>query len=114
MTRHLVKWKPIKCKDVRGSDIDLDIASSIDIRYQGALLSCIVAMPKRHPISFADAIRLLSDKQTEAFDARLFGVQPGEYSWYGDHFVEWISSLGFHIELTGDEFESYTLSDKVA
>jgi hypothetical protein len=42
------------------------------------------------------------------------GFKPGECHWYFDHFVEWVSSLGYQIELAGDEFEPYPVADKVA
>ena len=114
MVSHWVKWKLVKSKNVRGADIELETPTVIDISYGGTLLSHIFAMPRQQPISFEDAIRLVIDKHTEAFDMKRFGDAPGHYGWYSNHFVEWISSLGYHIDLTGDEFESYTLSDKFA
>lgn len=71
-------------------------------------------MAKKNPITFETAIRMVSEKHREAFDARRFGDEPGQHGWYDLHFIEWMSELGYHIELTGDEFECYALSDKVA
>lgn len=71
-------------------------------------------MPKKELITFDDAVRLLNAKQSECFNAGSFGDSPGQYGWYDLHFVSWISSLGYHIELTGDEFESYSMGDKAA
>jgi hypothetical protein len=57
---------------------------------------------------------MASGKHFEAFDAHRMGYQPGECNWYFKNFVEWVSSLGYHIELTGDEFELYLGDDKAA
>lgn len=57
---------------------------------------------------------MASQKSSEAFDAHRLGYEPGECNWYFKNFVEWISSLGYHIELTGDEFEPYIKADKTA
>ena len=114
MAHQLVKWKMAKCRSVSGTDVPLKIPEIIDIRYRGTLLARIFAMPKKRALPFVDAIRMVSEKQMEAFDARRFGDELGQHGWYDLHFIEWMSELGYHIELTGDEFESYALSDKVA
>lgn len=114
MEKHLVNWRPIKTKTVRGADIVLGIPAAIDARSRGTLLSQILAMPKKTPVLFEDAVRMMFDKQGEAFKAGNFGYKRGHYHWYSVCFVGWISSLGYHIELTGEEFESYVLTDKVA
>ena len=62
-------------------------------------------MQTQKPISLEYAIGLLLDHQTAAMKAGRKGLEPGHAFWYGCNFIEWISSLGFHIELTGDEFE---------
>jgi hypothetical protein len=42
------------------------------------------------------------------------GNKPEECHWYYQHFVEWISAQGYHIELTGDEFELWLDAHKSA
>ena len=37
-----------------------------------------------------------------------------EGDWFYENFIEWISSQGYHIELTGDEFEAAVMSDKLS
>ena len=54
------------------------------------------------------------EKRGEAFNAQKFGSDYGHYGWYSEHFVEWISSLGYHIELTGDEFDVLAPSQQPA
>lgn len=73
--------------------------------YRGSLLDHIVLMPKAEPISFETAIFLLNQKLIETFDAGQIGSNPGQYYWYINHFVEYIIELGFHIRISGDEFE---------
>ncbi len=113
MEHHLVKWKPIKSKSRFGNEVYLSVPEIVDISYRGTLLSHILRMQKKTPISFENAMLKLIDMHREKFDAGLFGDNPGQYGWYDLNFISWISSLGFHIELTGDEFETYALTDLV-
>ncbi len=114
MEIHLVNWKTVKAKNIRGSDYYSQMPVILDLTYCGKLLSKILAMPKQRSISFADAISLLTVAQREPFNTGRFGDAPGHYRWYVINFVDWISSQGYHIEMTGDEFESYALPDKFA
>ena len=86
------------------------IPDIINICYRGSLLTCIVKMPIQKPIAFDEAICLAHDK---IYGSKV-GHYRGESHWYMDHFVEWISELGFHIELTGDEFEPLMALETVA
>src|SRR6185312_8359651 len=113
MSKQCVKWKPVRKTNIVGREFDSEIPSVLDTRYRGTLLATILAMPKKNDLSFDQAIRMISVKLGESFDARQFGYLPGQYNWYLSHFAEWISEQGYHIELTGDEFESYALSDNV-
>ena len=113
MVKQCVRWKPVKCKSRAGKDVYLGVPEIIDVRYRGTLISEILRMPRKTPILFDDAIRMARTKQSECYMAESFGDEPGQYGWYDLHFVSWISSLGYHIELTGDEFEPFSLSDKV-
>lgn len=114
MEHHLVKWKSIKCKSRFGNDVCLCIPEIVDIQNRGTLLSRILSMPKKKPISFELAMLKLIEKRREKFDAGHFGDESGQYGWYCLNFVNWISAQGYHIELTGDEFETYALTDRVA
>jgi hypothetical protein len=114
MKHQIVNWKHVKCKGFYGDDVNLPIAFVLEARYRGTLLSSILSMPPKRPLSFDDAMRMLSDKQSEAFKAGQYGDEPGHYGWYMLHFVEWISSLGYHIEITGEEFEAQSMTDKLA
>lgn len=60
-------------------------------------------MPKKKSISYEEAIRLFSDRQREAFDAGDYGSKPGQCGWYTRNFISYVSELGYHIELEGDE-----------
>lgn len=114
MTKHCLRWKDVKCKNINGEDTYLCIPTVIEIHSRGTLLSKILAMKPQKPISFDAAINLASEEQTKAFQERRMGSDRGQHCWYTDNFVEWIAELGYHIELTGDEFESYALTDLVA
>ena len=86
----------------------------ISISYSGTLLNEILSMPSGKPISFEQAVNLTCDKFYEPFGARRIGKEPGECNWYYKNFVAWISSLGYQIEITGDEFESAAMTDRLA
>jgi hypothetical protein len=114
MDKQFLYWKPIWEKNVRGEDFLSNLPDIIARDYRGELLAKILSMPEKEPISFESAALMLSNKATEAFKAHRLGYLPGEYNWYFKNFVEWISSLGYHIELTGDEFAPYLKADKAA
>ncbi len=80
------------------------IASS----YRGSLSHHILSMPLKNPMSFETAILMVSDEFSRAVKARKCGYEPGECHWYYKNFVQWISDKGWHIELTGDEFELFS------
>ena len=104
MTKHLVRWKRFPCepKSFFGS---LSAANEMDRYYGYTLLSRILAMKKQTPISLESAIQSLIDHEEGAHRAGRKGMEPGHMFWYGLNFVDWISSVGYHIELTGDDFE---------
>lgn len=92
-------------KNDRGTDDSCSLPAVIDQRYRGALLDEILAMPRQIPISLESAMRLADKKMGEAFFDGKIGREPGENAWYQYNFVRFISDSGFHIELTGDEFD---------
>jgi hypothetical protein len=112
MDRQIFYWKPICDKNVLGEDFASQVPDLIARYYRGGLLERILEMPQKEPIPFESAVRLASGKHFEAFEANRMGYKPGECNWFFKYFVEWISSLGYHIELTGDEFEPYLKADK--
>lgn len=105
MHRQFTRWKHVYIEKGTPADGPDMLPSVIDMDTNRALLHQIVAMPKGDPISFEDAVRHVEIKWGETFDTKNFGYEPGGAGWYTRNFVEYISSLGFHIELTGDEFE---------
>ena len=110
MPKQVLHWRGVKVKDVRGSDFVCRLPATIEISYRGTLLTAILSMEPKKAISFADAINLLSEKWFE----ELWITRSGNEEWYLKNFVSWISSLGFHIEITGDEFETYLISSQLA
>jgi len=106
VNRNLTRWKEVKTNARDGSVILLDRARILDKIYQGNLLLNIVRMPDKKPLSFESALEILECKLAECFSAGNIGHKPGQYNWYLEHFIEYISDLGYHIELTGDEIES--------
>ena len=71
-------------------------------------------MKTKTPISFEDAVNLAHDEFFRASDAGRFGRDPGQCDWYYENFIDWISDQGYHIELTGDEFETALMCSRVA
>lgn len=92
---------------------NLPVANEIDSYYRGTLLTRILSMEKKTPISLEAAIILMVKHEHEARDAGRKGTESGHLVWYAYHFVEWLEGLDYHIELTGDEFEPVVMSDKV-
>lgn len=86
----------------------------IDIAYKGRLLSEIISMPKKAPITFEHAVNLCQTEFDRLADAGQSGPNRGQAHWHYRNFVLWISEQGYSIELTGDEFETPTLSRLVA
>lgn len=60
------------------------------------------------------ALELLFKSEREARAAGRIGCEPEELMWYSCNFVEWLSEIGHHIELTGDEFDMFHLPDRFA
>lgn len=59
-----------------------------------------MAMPRKNPISFENAVRLVNERQIDAMTR----MNAKECNWYYGNFVQFVSESGFHIDLTGDEF----------
>lgn len=87
--------------------------NEIDGYYRGTLLTRILSMEKKTPISLEAAVVLMVQHEQEARAAGRKGTEPGHLVWYAYHFVEWLEELGYHIELTGDEFEPLVMSDQI-
>jgi hypothetical protein len=113
MQKHLLNWKTVPTKPFARINWPT-VSKQIDLNYRGTLLSRILAMEIKTAISLEEAIQLMKKQEESARSAGRKGAEPGHLCWFSYNFVEWISSLGFHIELTGDEFESYTPTDKSA
>lgn len=92
-------------KSFRGEDYSCPYPELIYRDSKGTLISQILAMPKGKPIGFADAIRFASKKAHEVAEQGKLGIDPGESGWYRLNFIQFISESGFHIELTGEEFD---------
>src|SRR5688572_15721070 len=105
MPKHSLNWKPVKAKSLRGTDIYVSVPDVLDLIYRGTLLSSILAMEKKTPILFGDAVRMAIKKKCE-----VWYDENADSDYYYDNFIEWISSQGYHIELTGDEFEPALMS----
>ncbi len=82
------------------------VADIIADYYRGTLISEILKMPRKEPISFDEAIRLNHENQQKAFG------NTEEYLAFYECFVRNVSESGFHIDLTGDEFEVILRSTK--
>ncbi len=96
MNNHILKWHS-----------QIPIASELDINYRGTLLSRILAMQKQTPIALNEAVSLMVKHEHAASAAGRKGADVGHVFWYSFHFIEWLETIGYHIELTGDEFDAY-------
>jgi hypothetical protein len=113
MSKQCVNWKTVQITNIQGKEFTSRFPDIVDATCNGELLSQILTMKEKNPISFVEAIKMAQEKRSEAFLAHRIGHKPGEYLWYSRHFVEWISDLGYHIELSGDEFEPYIISERL-
>lgn len=105
MVKQCVKWLPVECRNKFGEAVLLQIPESIDIHHRGTLISKILAMPEGRPVGFRTAINFLNEQFKTAFFEGRIGNEPGQCIWYINNFVEWMSNLGYQIQLSGDEFE---------
>lgn len=78
----------------------------IAIAYRGELIDKILAMPRKTPITYEHAVLLASQGFGNALRAEIADGQPRDTFRFHRKFLEFISELGFHIELTGDELLS--------
>ncbi len=111
-THRLVHWKvdkAITC--VRGPEACLTLLKEIDGNYRGTLLSRILKMKKQNPILLEEAIQLMIDSETEAKNSGQNHCEFGGVLYFSFNFIEWLSRIGYHVELTGDEFELYAISE---
>jgi hypothetical protein len=114
MRKQIVKWKPVSRKNIYGEEyVTAGYVELIVEAYRGTLIDEILSMPKKSGISFAVAVNMTCDAFHQACNNRKSGQEPGHGAWFHRNFVRYISEKGFHIELTGDEFEVLTLSSRV-
>ncbi len=99
MTKQCVFWRPIILKTVRGRDFVSHTADLIASHYRGSLIAEIQKMQRKQSITFEEAVGLIHDEQLKARS------NAKKYLSYYENFIQYVSDLGFHIELTGDEFE---------
>ncbi len=98
-------------KNIRGEDFASQMPDLISTAYRGTLADQILRMPRQNPISFEAAVALMTEAYNQATKARQIGYERGLSGWYVTNFVRWISEKGWHIELTGDEFELFSMMD---
>ena len=101
MDKHWVKWKTLRTKNIYGEPIDMEFPYLIETCYSGSLISQILKMPKKKPIAFEQAVRI-AERQYSDSD---ISTEHHKMVKCTEYFIEFISEQGYHIELTGDEFE---------
>jgi len=111
MDKQFVRWKPVK--GIRHQAGDPTIPDIIDNACRRTLIARILSMEKKTPLTFEKAVHMAKKTSREAFFEGRMGTDTGQSFWYLSNFVDWISSLGYHIELTGDEFELVTPSSLI-
>lgn len=100
MAKQCLSWLPVNSKSIRNKDYQSSFPELVATYYRGTLFDRILGMQKKEVISFEDAIRLVERKSTEAS----YAGDAKKSDWYYRNFIEYVSELGFHIELSGDEF----------
>ncbi len=107
MGKQLLKLKAVRLLNVDGQEYLCDaLPSLVASYYKGELIDQILRMKKKTPLSFHRALNMASDARCAASKEGRSGHEPHHSYWHYSHFLEFISELGFHIELTGEEFES--------
>ncbi len=101
MRKQLLYWYPVVSRTYAGGFYSCELPKIIDSDCGHTLLASALAMPKKTPIRFEEAVRKLDGE----LNIENIGHEPGQYQWLLKNFVSWISDKGFHIELTGDEFD---------
>ena len=107
MNKQFVRWKAFEEETYVGTRAVIPIAEELDIQHKGTLLSQILSMEQKTPMSYEDAMHLTHRTLKKCWTEKKLSAEFGHFQWYMDNFCDWISHLGYHIELTGDEFEIY-------
>lgn len=107
MTKRIVTWKPVRHRDIDGQEsLDTHMPNLIAIAYRGELVDEILAMPKQLAISYEEAVTIVTERFETALVNNQIGGEREQSHWFHRNFVEFISGLGYHIELSGDELFS--------
>ena len=115
MRRQLIYWKPVRSQNIYGETyLNRYFPQLINQASNGALVFEILSMKVKTPISFEYAVNLADEESFRASNSGRSGYEPGQSHWYYRNFVKWISEQGYHIELTGDEFETAAMCSYVA
>lgn len=70
------------------------------------LLHLLSAMPRRTPLTYQAACRMVQDEVRRQVD--LGNNDPevsGSANWLMSNWIKWLSDRGYHVELAGNEFE---------
>lgn len=109
MTKQLVRWKTFEAKNIRGANFQSNLPNLLDLIYRGTLLSRILTMPRKKPISFIEGMLLFHEEMLK----RVNDPEPDRCNWLYENCLEWISQQDYHIEINGDEFDPLNLTDKL-
>lgn len=107
MMKRIYKWKPIRLLTIYGNEyVDDELPGIVANYYKGELVDKILTMDRKKPISLHQALNMASDAHIKAVHENRFGHKKGQSGWHFSHLIDFISEQGFHIELSGDEFDS--------
>jgi hypothetical protein len=106
MMKQIVFWTSAPQEPFLGIPT-IPISREIDLNYRGTLISRILTMEAKVPISLDEAILIMQEHEEKARVAGQLGCESGQMIWFSFNFIEFISSQGYHIELNGDEFEIF-------
>lgn len=114
MMRSVVVWFPYNgISYFDQSDCELPVCTHLASGW--LLLQQIRQMPRKRPLTLQAAWRLmLQEVHRQIGLGNNEPEVPGHSNWIMANEVRWLSEQGFHVELTGDEFEIMDQSEATA
>jgi hypothetical protein len=95
----MIKWKPVTITRTDGSQYQTSVL--VDRRSGEDILQAILNMPKAQAVSLQEGYQ----KATREFYQLALDLKTDESLDVIDRWVEWLSREGYHIQLTGSEYE---------
>ena len=95
----MIQWKPITVKDLYGGDVPYTLDAPNEITE--TFLLRIQEMPRKNSMTLEHAVQSYMREYIRLSFELSDNVQAGQLC---SNWLSWISELGYHIALTGDEY----------